>query len=478
MKGSFASDNLSGVSPEILEAISSANESKYVIPYGGDTEITRKAMKMISEEVLGVYETKWREREWDHMPGKPKKKRLVGEYPYVDWVKFAQFSGFSVDDALLKVTWDQTPRLEILEKSCQRIPFVPEDYIFFCNSGTGANCLALAALCEKSYEYVICADWAHIHTDECAAPERLADVKIEAVSTTDGKLTKILRLPDGREKVEILPQVEALVKKAKDGFIHRAQPKVISITQPTEYGAVYHQTEIAELASWAHERNMYLHMDGARLSNAVEAMTSSGQCKAEECGLCDLSFLPGVDCLSLGLTKNGGFCMESCIFRPGLFKDFGKKETEKLHSIKHLHKQLGQMNSKTRFISAQFEAMLAKDPKNQVKGDEKKTDYNNVLGSNVNDVHNDSSASSSSSTKKSSKSNEENDGLPPAKRRRLQSDSTESADGLQMDTPLWCRNAKNANDALHRLLKGMRDINVELTKAKLPEEKYILVVIQ
>ncbi len=197
--------------------------------------------------------------------------------------------------------------------------------VFFVLTGTGANVLSLASF-TRSFNSVICAETAHIQVDECGAPEKFTQCKLLPVATPDGKLT-----------------VDGIKKHLHGfGFEHHAQPRVISISQPTEMGTVYTPSEIRSLADLAHQNNMILHMDGARLANAAVSL--------------DLPFKSfttdaGVDVLSFGGTKNGMLFGESVVFlKPGMSAEF-----------KYLRKQGMQLASKMRYISAQFEAYLTKD---------------------------------------------------------------------------------------------------------------------
>jgi len=194
--------------------------------------------------------------------------------------------------------------------------------VFFVLTGTGANVLSISAI-TQSYNAVICAETAHIHCDECGAPEKFTNCKLITIPTSDGKLT-----PD------------AVKKHLKGfGFEHHVQPKVISISQTTEMGTVYTPFEIRALSVLAHEHNMYLHMDGARLANAAVSLNL---------GFKDFTANTGVDILSFGGTKNGMLFGESLIFfRPELAINF-----------KYVRKQSMQLVSKMRFISAQFESYL------------------------------------------------------------------------------------------------------------------------
>lgn len=192
-------------------------------------------------------------------------------------------------------------------------------------NGTAANVLAIAAVCEP-WQAVICADTAHLHLDECGAPERIAGVKLITVPTEHGKL----------DPAAVEPRIARL------GVQHAVQPRVISISQATELGTVYRADEVAALAELAHDHDLLLHVDGARLANAAAHVeTSLGAITADA----------GADLLSFGGTKNGLLLGEAVVFlRPELADGF-----------EFVRKQLGQLASKMRFISAQLEALLEGD---------------------------------------------------------------------------------------------------------------------
>ncbi|HET8827153.1 MAG TPA: low specificity L-threonine aldolase, partial [Terriglobales bacterium] len=197
--------------------------------------------------------------------------------------------------------------------------------VFFVFNGTAANCLSLKAM-TKTYEAVMCAEAAHIYVDECGAPEKLTGCKLIPIPTRDGKLT-----------------VDA-VRGAYHGIgdQHHVQPRVISITQATEVGTVYRPNEIKALADFAHQRHMFLHVDGARIANAASSVGKS----LRECTR-DV----GVDVLSFGATKNGGMGAEAVVFfNPDLAKEF-----------KFYRKQGMQLASKMRYLAAQFEALFKDD---------------------------------------------------------------------------------------------------------------------
>lgn len=245
----FASDNNSGVHPEILKAIAEVNDG-HVIAYGDDP-YTAEAEKIF--------------------------KDIFGQH---------------ID-------------------------------IFFVFIGSAANVLGIKAATQP-YNSVICPDTAHIQVDECGAPERFTCCKLLPVETTDGKLT---------------PE---LVKKHLHGFgfPHHAQPKVISISQPTELGTLYTPTEIKDLSDLAHQHGMYLQMDGARIANAAVALNLDFKAFTTDVG---------VDILSFGGTKNGMMYGEAIVFfAPELKENF-----------MYTRKQGLQLSSKMRYISAQFIAYLS-----------------------------------------------------------------------------------------------------------------------
>lgn len=192
--------------------------------------------------------------------------------------------------------------------------------VFFVFNGTGANILGLSTVAH-SYNSVICAETAHIQEDECGAPEKLLGCKLLPVKTNNGKLT-----PEA-----VLPHLTGF------DFEHHSQPGVISISQVSEMGTVYQPEEIKALADLAHQHNMFLHMDGARLSNAAVALDLSFKAFTRDCG---------VDVLSFGGTKNAMMLGEAVLlFNPKLSKH-----------TKYIRKQSMQLYSKMRFIGAQFTA--------------------------------------------------------------------------------------------------------------------------
>ena len=192
-------------------------------------------------------------------------------------------------------------------------------------NGSGANVASIDAV-TRSYGAVICTELAHMHVDECGAPERIAGAKLLTVSTDDGKLTA--------------DDVSAWEHRRGDD--HFPQPGLVSITQSTEAGTVYTLEETRAIVDAAHQLGMLVHVDGSRLANAAATLGA---------GLGELTTDCGVDLVSFGGTKNGLLFGEAVIFlKPRLGEGF-----------QFVRKQLGQLASKMRFISAQFDALLSDD---------------------------------------------------------------------------------------------------------------------
>ncbi len=191
-----------------------------------------------------------------------------------------------------------------------------------CFGGTGANVVALATVTRR-YDAILCADSAHILNSECAAVEHYCGGKLTPIATPDGKLTPELLTP-------------AL---GPTRGVHHARPRVLSLTQPTEWGTLYSVDELRTLCDFAHGRGLAVHVDGARFANAAAAL---------EVSLAALSYEVGVDVLSFGGTKNGLMGAEAVlVFDPALAEEAA-----------YARKQSTQLASKMRFIAAQFEAYL------------------------------------------------------------------------------------------------------------------------
>lgn len=203
--------------------------------------------------------------------------------------------------------------------------FGPDTVAYPVFNGTGANVLALQCMLPR-WGAVICADTAHINTDENAAPERVGGLKLLTVPHADGKIT-----PD---------QIDQ--RAVGFGDQHRAQPGVVSITQATELGTVYTPEEIAALTERAHHHGLLVHLDGSRLANAAAFL---------DVPLRALTTDVGIDVVSLGGTKNGILLGEAVLV-------LTPEATEGLTYQRKVDMQLA---SKMRFISAQLLALYDGD---------------------------------------------------------------------------------------------------------------------
>ncbi len=249
----FASDNNSGVHPEILKAISSVNIG-HTHAYGNDN------------------------------------------YTELAIQKFKEHFGENID-------------------------------VYFVFTGTAANVLSYKTI-TNSFNSIICSEDAHTNIHECASPENYTGCKLLTIPTKDGKIN--------------VEQIKKYMRGVDDE--HFAQPKVISITQSTEFGTVYALEEIKSISDFAHNHNMLLFMDGARLANAAVSLDVT---------LKEMTNDVGVDVLSFGGTKNGALCAESIVFF--------NRDKELSSNFKYIRKQGMQLFSKMRFISIQFDALFTND---------------------------------------------------------------------------------------------------------------------
>jgi threonine aldolase len=204
-----------------------------------------------------------------------------------------------------------------------RETFRAEGGVYLVMNGSGANVLGLSILLRR-HEAVICAESAHINTDECGAPERLIGTKLLTVPAPDGKLTS-----------ELIAE-----RLSGRGDEHFAQPGVVAITQSTELGTCYTLAELRKIADFCRASDLRVFLDGARLANAAAYL---------DCPLAELAEC--TDAISFGGTKNGAMGAEALIvMRPDLAAD-----------APYLRKQQTQLMSKMRFVAAQFGALLHDD---------------------------------------------------------------------------------------------------------------------
>lgn len=193
-----------------------------------------------------------------------------------------------------------------------------ESHIVF--NGTAANVLALNHLI-KPWQAILCSDQAHLHLDECAAGEKFMGSKILLAPTLEGKIRAL--------------DIENFYIRRGDQ--HFSQLQAVSITQPTELGTVYSLDEIKEIFNVCKKLGLYLHIDGARLSNAVVQLQTSFK------EMCQYA-----DAISFGGTKNGLLGCELVLLNSESIKD------RNTHEFKFERKQAMQLPSKSRFLSQQF----------------------------------------------------------------------------------------------------------------------------
>lgn len=195
--------------------------------------------------------------------------------------------------------------------------------VFFVFNGTGANVLSISSA-TQSYHAVLCADISHIYNDESSAPETFTGCRYFPIQSNE------------HGKLDVATVAQKLIRK---GDVHYAQTKLLSATQSTEYGTVYSPEELTDLAAIAKKNDLFFHVDGSRFFNAAASLN---------CSLKEISTATGLDILSLGGTKAGMMFGEAVVV-------FNKKLSE---HIAYKQKQSMQLASKTRYIAAQFEAML------------------------------------------------------------------------------------------------------------------------
>jgi threonine aldolase len=212
------------------------------------------------------------------------------------------------------------------ERELSRI-FEKEVKVFLVLNGTGANALALSAICPP-FGGIFCHEAAHICTDECNAPE---------LFTSGAKLITLLGHGNKITAASITAKLQQFVHAE-----HGAKPSAISISNVSELGTVYSVKEIAAIGKVAREAGLKLHMDGARFANALVSLG---------CTPAEMTWKAGVDVLSFGGTKNGGMMLEAVVFF----------DTSLATDFLRIRKRGGQLLSKSRYLSAQMLAYLQDD---------------------------------------------------------------------------------------------------------------------
>lgn len=199
----------------------------------------------------------------------------------------------------------------------------PDADVLFALTGTAANIIALAAAVQP-WQQILCSDIAHALLDEAGGPVRLAGAQLTALPSDDGL---------------IAPQ-ELDLHIARRGEVHHSQPRIVTITQSTENGRVWPPGRLAEFIDYAHRHDLLVHIDGARIANAIAAL-----------GVHPRDAIGDADIVTIGGTKNGMIFGDAVLIR----------RPEHVPGIRFLQKQIGHLASKQRFVSAQFEAVLRDD---------------------------------------------------------------------------------------------------------------------
>jgi threonine aldolase len=202
----------------------------------------------------------------------------------------------------------------------------PKAEVFPVVSGTAANALSVAALCPP-WGAVLCHETAHLLNSECGA-----------MSMFSGGAA--FRGLPGDEYRLAPAALEQAYQATRWGDPHHSQPAVVSLTSPTDYGTLYSPAQVAALAEKARSRGLRVHLDGARIANALDALA---------CSPAELTWRAGVDVLSLGATKNGALSTDAIVcFDPAVSEQ-----------LVYRVKRAGHVASKMRFQSVQLDAYLS-----------------------------------------------------------------------------------------------------------------------
>ena len=236
-----------------------------------------------------------------------------------------------VMDALIKANegyamgYGADPIMEEVRAQIREIFEAPQAAVYLIINGTAANSVLLGTM-SQPWQTIFCSDVAHVHEDECNAPEFYTGAKLTLVPSTDGKM-----------------QVDELRKKImgeENRGVHGPQRGPMSITQVTEKGTLYSLDEIKALTKVVQEFGMKTHLDGARFANALVTLG---------CSAAEMTWKAGIDTVRFGGTKNGALGVEACvIFDPELAWEFELRR-----------KRGGHLLSKHRYLSAQMQAYLA-----------------------------------------------------------------------------------------------------------------------
>mgnify|MGYP001100721747 CR=1 FL=1 len=216
------------------------------------------------------------------------------------------------------------PIMDDVRETLREVFEAPQAAVYLVINGTSANSILLGTM-SQPWQAIFCTECAHIHEDECNAPEFYTGAKLTLVPTTDGKMSA--------------DDLRAKIQAEETRGVHGPQRGPLSLTQVTEKGTLYTLDELGALTATAREFGLGTHLDGARFANALAAL---------DCTPAEMTWKAGIDTVSFGGTKNGAVGVEACIiFDPDLAWEFELRR-----------KRGGHLLSKHRYLSAQMQAYL------------------------------------------------------------------------------------------------------------------------
>lgn len=209
----------------------------------------------------------------------------------------------------------------------------PDAEVLFAFTGTAANTISLAAATRPWHE-IYCSDVAHVLVDEAGGPVRLSGAQLTRLPSVDGLID-----PDELER-RVRGRLWTGSSRERSSAVHHSQPRIVSVTQSTESGRVWTAQALAEFVDRAHSLGLLVHVDGARIANAIAALDVSPS-----------AAIADADIVSVGGTKNGLLFGDAILVR----------RPEHFEGIHWIQKQIGHLASKHRFIAAQFTALFEED---------------------------------------------------------------------------------------------------------------------
>ena len=239
----------------------------------------------------------------------------------------------SILRALEATNYDKTPGYG-LDPVCERAKAkiraacrAEDAEVWFLSGGTQTNATVIAGAL-RGYEAVIAARTGHIHGHEAGAIE-LGGHKVLTLPQQDGKLAPATL------------QGFLSAYFADENLAHTVQPRMVYLSQPTEYGTLYSRQELAQISDICRAFGLLLYVDGARLAYALG-------CPANDVTLPDMAQL--CDIFYIGGTKCGALLGEAIVARPGLLPHFFT-----------VIKQHGGLLAKGRLMGLQFDCLFEGD---------------------------------------------------------------------------------------------------------------------